>query len=161
MHTAVFPGSFDPVTLGHVDIINRALPMFDRLILAIGENSAKKSLFPLEKRMEWLQDIYRSEDNVEVRSYSGLTIDFSRQCGASFLVRGLRSTLDFEYEKTIAQLNHSLEDGIDTIFLVCEPEYSHISSTIVREILINRGDASPFLHGKVAAKIMEALDRQQ
>ncbi len=161
MRTAVFPGSFDPVTLGHVDIINRAMPLFDRLILAIGENSRKKSLFSIEERMEWLREIYQSEENVEVKSYSGLTIDFCRQCGASILVRGLRSTLDFEYEKTIAQLNHSLEDGIDTIFLVSEPKYSHISSTIVREILINRGDASPFLHGKVGSKIMEALDRQQ
>ncbi len=161
MRTAVFPGSFDPITLGHVDIINRAMPLFDRLILAIGENSRKKSLFSVEERMEWLRDIYQSEESVEVRSYSGLTIDFCRQCGASFLVRGLRSTLDFEYEKTIAQLNHSLEDGIDTIFLVSEPKYSHISSTIVREILINRGDASPFLHGKVASKIMGALGRQQ
>lgn len=161
MRTAVFPGSFDPVTLGHVDIINRALPLFDRLILAIGENSRKKSLFTLEKRIDWLQDIYQFEENVEVKSYTGLTIDFCRQCGASFLVRGLRSTLDFEYEKTIAQLNHSLEDGIDTIFLVSEPKYSHISSTIVREILMNRGDATLFLHGKVATKIMSTPIVQQ
>lgn len=156
--TAVFAGSFDPITLGHTDIINRALPLFDRLIIGIGVNSRKKYLFPLAERKAWIDTLYQSEEKVEVMDFTGLTVDFCRQHNAQFLLRGLRNSQDFGYEQPIAQLNHQLSAGIETIFLSCLPAYSHISSTIVREILINNGDASPMLPGMLSKKICDLAD---
>jgi pantetheine-phosphate adenylyltransferase len=145
MRIAVFPGSFDPITIGHVDLINRALPLFDKIVVAIGENTKKKYLFETERRMEWLNRVFAKTEKVEVGHYRGLTVDFCREIGARFLIRGLRNSSDFDYEKTISQLNHIIGDQIETVFLISRPEYSHISSTIVREIIKGGADASPFL----------------
>lgn len=150
---AVFPGSFDPITIGHVDLIKRALPLFDQMIIAIGSNSQKKSLFSLEQRMEWLRLVFRDEPKIRVDHYEGLTAHYCEKIGAHYMVRGLRYASDFDYEKTISQLNHIVGHGLETIFLISRPAYSHISSTIVREIIIGKGDASPFLPEEVAANL--------
>ncbi|MEM7105856.1 MAG: pantetheine-phosphate adenylyltransferase [Bacteroidota bacterium] len=142
---AVFPGSFDPITIGHVKIVKRALPIFDKVIVAIGQNSAKKYLFSLQQRLDWLEDTFKDEPKVEVRYYENLTAHFCNEVGARYLLRGLRNASDFDYEKTISQLNTIVGDGIETVFFISEPAYSHISSTIVREIIKGGGDASPFL----------------
>ncbi len=145
MRIAVFPGSFDPITIGHVDLVRRALPLFDKVIMAIGINSQKKYLFPLEQRLEWLRLVFEDEPKVGVDSFERLTADYCKRIGANYLLRGLRNASDFDYEKTISQLNHIVGDGLETIFLIAQPGYSHISSTIVREIIKGGGDASPFL----------------
>jgi pantetheine-phosphate adenylyltransferase len=142
---AVFPGSFDPITTGHVDIVRRALPIFDQVIIAIGVNSQKQALFSLEQRMNWIKDVFKDEPKVVVDTFEGLTVNFCKKVDAHYLVRGIRSAADFDYEKTISQLNHIIGDELETVFLVSSPEYSFISSTIVREIIKGKGDASPFL----------------
>ncbi|HLT72719.1 MAG TPA: pantetheine-phosphate adenylyltransferase [Cyclobacteriaceae bacterium] len=142
---AVFPGSFDPITLGHVDLVKRAIPLFDEIIVAIGNNSQKKTLFSLEDRRKWIALAFAEFSQVRVGVFEGLTVDFCRQSGARFILRGIRSTSDFDYEKTISQLNYIVGDQIETIFLISRPEYSHISSTIVREIINANGNARPFL----------------
>ena len=141
----LFPGTFDPVTLGHVDIINRALPLFDRIIVGIGLNAAKAPMFSADQRLQWIRDIYKDEDRVEGAVYEGLTIDFCRKTGAQFILRGIRYVSDFEYEKTIADANRTLDKSIETIFLTGEPKYTSVASTIVRDIIRNHGDASHFL----------------
>jgi len=145
MKIAVFPGSFDPITSGHVDLVRRALPLFDEIIVAIGINSQKKYLFSLEQRMAWLEKVFTDEPKVKVGSFKRLTAHYCNEIGAKYLLRGLRNASDFDYEKTISQLNHIVGDGIETIFLISQPEYSHISSTIVREIIKGGGNASVFL----------------
>jgi len=150
---AVFPGSFDPITKGHVNILNRGLDLFDKVIIAIGHNSAKKYLYSLEQRMDMLNAIWALEDRVEVSSYEGLTVDYCRSIKASYILRGLRSTTDFEYEKTIAQLNHSQENEIESIFLMTEPKYGHFHSSVVREIIKHGGDASPYIPAAAFALI--------
>lgn len=152
MKIAVFPGSFDPITLGHEDLIRRSAVMFDKLIVAIGVNSQKKYLFDLEQRLEWLEEVFSGDDNIEIGSYEGLTVRYCQEQKAKFLVRGLRNSNDFEYEKQISQLNYILGQGIETTFLVSKPEYSHISSSIVREILKNNGDASALVPEQVLHK---------
>ncbi len=147
---AVFPGSFDPITVGHVDLVERALPLFDKIVVAVGINSQKKYLFDLEKRMDWLEAVFSNEEKVEVGSFEGLTADYAKKIGAQYLLRGLRNASDFDYEKTISQLNNIIGDGLETIFLIAQPGYSHISSTIVREIIKGGGDASPFLPTEVS-----------
>lgn len=142
---AVFPGSFDPITVGHVELVQRALPLFDRIVVAIGINSQKKYLFSLEERLHWLREVFKDEPKVEVGQFEGLTAHYANQIGARYLLRGLRNASDFDYEKTISQLNTIVGDGVETIFLISQPAYSHISSTIVREIIKGGGDASPFL----------------
>ena len=142
---AVFPGSFDPITVGHVDLVKRALPLFDEIVVAIGVNSQKKYLFPLEQRLEWLEDVFEKEDKVKVGQFQGLTAHYCKTIESNYLLRGLRNASDFDYEKTISQLNNIVGVGLETIFLIAKPEYSHISSTIVREIIKGKGDASPFL----------------
>jgi pantetheine-phosphate adenylyltransferase len=148
---AVFAGSFDPVTIGHVDIVERTLTLFDEVIVAIGENASKKYLFPIERRLDWLRKTFASP-RITVSRYEGLTVEFCKSVGATHLVRGVRGTTDFAFEKTIAQLNQSLS-GIETVLLVARPEHSHINSTIVREILVNHGDASAFLPAAVRDEI--------
>ena len=145
MKIAVFPGSFDPITIGHVDLVKRALPLFDKIIVAIGINSQKKYLFTLEERLAHLETVFGKEEKVEVQYFEGLTAHFSNKMKADYLIRGLRNASDFDYEKTISQLNTIVGNGIETIFLISQPAYSHISSTIVREIIKGKGDASPFL----------------
>jgi len=145
LKTAVFPGSFDPITRGHEDLVRRALPVFDRIIIAIGVNSTKQTLFPLEDRRRWIEHVFQDEPRVSVDVFEGLTVHFCHRVGAHYILRGLRNASDFDYEKTISQLNHIVGGEIETFFLISRPEYSHISSTIVREIIKGGGDASPFL----------------
>ena len=147
---AVFPGSFDPITLGHVDLVKRAIPLFDKIIIAIGVNSQKKNFYSLEKRLEWLELIFKDDNNVFVDHFEGLTVNFCAKENANFLLRGLRYASDFDYEKTISQLNRTIGDNIETVFLISQPQYSHISSTIVREIIKGNGDASPFVPSQIA-----------
>lgn len=142
---AVFPGSFDPITMGHYDLVRRALPLFDEIVVAIGTNSQKHSLFDLDTRLGWLRRVFADDPSVRVDTFSGLTAHYCRQIGSRYLLRGLRNASDFDYEKTISQLNHIVGGGIETVFLISQPGYSHISSTIVREIIKGGGDASPFL----------------
>jgi pantetheine-phosphate adenylyltransferase len=142
---AVFPGSFDPITTGHVDLVKRALPLFDEIIIAIGGNSQKQTLFALEDRKKWIEKVFEGEPKVKVDVFEGLTVHFSKKVGARFLIRGLRNASDFDYEKTISQLNHIIGEDIETLFLISKPEFSHISSTIVREIIKGGGNARPFL----------------
>ena len=149
MKIAVFPGSFDPITIGHVSLIKRALPLFDKIIIGIGVNTSKNKLFPLEQRISWINDVFKNEKKVEVHRFDGLTVDFCRRIGAKHIIRGLRNASDFDYEKTIAQLNHELNDEIETVFLMSRPRFSHISSTIVREIIRVKGDASSLVPDEV------------
>lgn len=157
MKIAVFPGSFDPITIGHVDLIRRALPLFDKVIVAVGVNSTKKNLFPLEQRLEWLRQVSVIFPNVEVDYFEKLTAHYCLRIGAQYLLRGLRNGSDFDYEKTISQLNHIVGNGIETVFLISQPEYSHISSTIVREIIVGGGDPTPFIPVEVAQTFQSAL----
>ncbi len=151
----LFPGTFDPPTLGHVDIINRALPLFDRIIVAVGVNSSKQPMFSPEQRLLWVQEIFQNEPRVQGAVYEGLTIDYCRQAGARFILRGIRYVSDFEYEKTIADANRAMSPDIETIFLTGEPKYTSVASTIVRDILRNGGNARPFLPDAV----IRSLDR--
>ena len=141
----LFPGTFDPVTLGHVDIINRAIPLFDKIYVGIGINSSKSPMFSAEQRMEWFKEIYIDEPKVVSVVYDGLTVNYCKVIGANFILRGIRYVSDFEYEKTIADANRTLDRSIETIFLTGEPKYTSVASTIVRDILKNGGNASPFL----------------
>ncbi len=141
MRRAVFPGTFDPITLGHVDIIKRALPLFDELIIAIGVNADKKTMFSLEERIGFIEEIFKSEAKVKIKSYSGLTANFCITEKAQFIVRGLRNTTDYNYEQPIAQTNYKMAQ-VDTVILICSPEVSNISSTIVRDVMRNNGDYS-------------------
>jgi pantetheine-phosphate adenylyltransferase len=137
---AVFPGSFDPVTLGHIDIIERAVPLFDKIIIAIGKNSQKQGYFTLEQRLNWLQELYVHEQKISVDFYEGLTVNYCVSKNARYIIRGLRSAADYEYEKVIAQTNKTLNHDIETVFILSNPEFSHVSSTIVKEVLRNGGD---------------------
>jgi pantetheine-phosphate adenylyltransferase len=141
----LFPGTFDPVTLGHVDIINRALPLFDKIVVGIGLNTSKSPMFTPEERLQWIKEIYKDEDRVEGAVYEGLTIEYCKKIGARFILRGIRYVSDFEYEKTIADANRTLDRNIETVFLTGEPKYTSVASTIVRDIIRNGGDASHFL----------------
>ena len=142
---AVFPGSFDPITRGHVSIIRRALPLFDKMIVAIGENGEKKSFFPLERRMAWLNQIFGHEPRIVISTYSGMTIDFCRREKAKFILRGLRTSADFEFERSIGQMNKLMHPDIETVFFLCAPEYASVSSSIVRDIIRNGGDVKQFV----------------
>lgn len=150
LKVAVFPGSFDPITTGHVDIVYRALPLFDKVIMAVGVNSVKQSLFPLEQRKSWLEEVFKNDPRVIIDHFEGLTVHYCEKVKAKYLIRGLRNASDFDYEKTISQLNSIVgEDQVDTVFLISRPEFSHISSTIVREIIKGKGNAKPFLPKEV------------
>ena len=141
MKKAVFPGSFDPITLGHEDIILRAIPLFDEIVIAIGINDAKKYMFSLEQRVQFIKDTFKNEPKISVTTYTGLTIDYCKEIGADYMLRGLRNPADFEFEKAIAQTNRKLS-GIDTLFLLTSAETSYISSSIVRDVLRNGGNYS-------------------
>lgn len=141
MKKAVFPGSFDPITLGHVDIINKGLGLFDEIIVAIGINAEKKYMWSLDERISFIEKTFASTPKVTVTSYSGLTADLCKQEKAPYILRGLRNSLDFSYEKSIAQTNSDYA-GIETVFVISSPKYSHISSSIVRDIARNGGDIS-------------------
>ena len=149
---AVCPGSFDPITRGHESIIMRAIPLFDEIIIAIGINVEKKGFFPLEKRLEWITNVFRNEPKIKVYSYEGLTVDFCRKVDAAYLLRGLRTSSDFEFERSIAHINKQLFQGIETVFLLTQPEYMSLNSSIVREIVRYNGDASQFVPEGVILK---------
>ena len=141
---AVFPGSFDPLTLGHTDIIDRAIPLFDEIIIAIGTNSSKKYMFSLEQRRAFIENTYAHQPKVIVDTYQGLTIDYCNKVNSQFILRGLRNPADFEFEKAIAQTNRKMSE-IETIFLLTSADTSYISSSIVRDIIVNHGDGSMFV----------------
>lgn len=145
---AVFPGSFDPVTIGHVSIVERSLPLFDRIVVAMGENIGKRYMFTVEQRLAWLQETFRGQPKVEVMAFKGLTADLCRELGAGFIIRGLRNSTDHGVERSIALMNHALR-GVETIFLPALSEHAHISSTIVRELLANKADVSAFVPAAV------------
>lgn len=152
MLIAVFPGSFDPITIGHVDIVRKALPLFDRILIAIGTNTQKKSLFGLDQRKQWIRDVFKGIEKIEVDHFDGLTADYAKRINADYLVRGLRNGSDFDYEKTIAQVNQTIGKGLETIFFISSPEVAHISSTIVREIIGGGGDVSKFIPKEIILK---------
>ena len=146
---ALFPGSFDPITLGHVSVIRRALPLFDKIVIAIGLNSDKKTMFPLEKRRAWIENVFQNEPAIEVQTYEGLTVDFCKMVGAGFILRGLRTSADFEFERSIGQINRKLYPRIDTVFILTEPEYTSISSSVVRDVYRHGGDISSMVPREV------------
>jgi pantetheine-phosphate adenylyltransferase len=145
MKIALFPGSFDPVTKAHVDIIKRSISLFDKFYIGIGDNSSKKGLLSVEKREQMLRAVFENEPKIHIISYEGLTVEFCRSINAGYMIRGIRTVSDFEYEKAIAQMNHALAPEIESIFIVSKPGYSSISSSIVREILRYKGDVSQFI----------------
>ena len=145
MKIAVFPGSFDPITLGHVDLIKRALPLFDKIIVAIGVNSSKKYHFTLEQRTQFIELTFNNNPKIEVATYKGLTIDFCKSVNANYILRGIRNSSDYLYENSIAQMNKAMHNPIETLFIPTLPELSAINSTIVRDILVNGGDISKFV----------------
>jgi len=151
MRRSIFPGSFDPITLGHVDIVNRALPLFDEIIIAIGINADKKYMFTLEERINFIKENYKNEPKVKVETYSGLTTDYCTKVKANFILRGLRNPADFEFEKAIAQTNRKLSE-IETVFLLTSANTAYISSSIVRDVYRHGGDISKFVPKSVSKK---------
>lgn len=145
----LFPGTFDPITLGHVDVIDRALSLFDKLVIGIGTNASKQPMFSVEQRCEWIREIYKGETRIEVTGYAGLTVDYCKSIGANYILRGIRYINDFEYEKAIADMNRMLAPEIETVFLTCSPQYSTISSTLVRDVIRNKGNYGIFVPAEV------------
>jgi pantetheine-phosphate adenylyltransferase len=149
MRICLFPGTFDPITLGHIDIINRALPLFDKIVIGIGRNVNKTPMFTEDQRLQWIKDIYKHEPKIDAVVYEGLTVNCCKSVGATFILRGIRYVNDFEYEKAIADMNRSLEGHIETIFLTCLPQFTSVASTLVRDVLKNGGDVTQFLPAAV------------
>ena len=143
--TAIFPGSFSPFTVGHQSVVNRALPLFDKIIISIGINSEKNQYFSIEERLQWIKDVYGNNPKIEIKFYEGLTVDFCKKENANYILRGLRDSHDFKFEKGIAQMNKDLNKEVETIFIITPPEISHISSSIIRDIIKNGGDVSKFI----------------
>ena len=150
--TAVFPGSFDPVTKGHEYIIKTAVPLFKKIIIAIGENSSKKSMFPLEQRKEWLQKTFSAYDNIEIDSYNCLTVDSCKLKNANFIIRGLRNAMDFIYEQNIDTINNELCGGIQSVFFISPKEYTHVSSSFVKEMILYNKDINKYLPQAISDK---------
>ena len=146
---ALFPGSFDPVTLGHINIIERGLSIFDRIIIGIGNNAEKKYMFPLENRESWIKEHFKGNDHVEVRAYSGLTVEFAKEIGADFILRGLRTSADFEFERAIAHMNKTMNAEVETVFILSDISYSALSSSIVRDIHRNGGKIDGYVPDSV------------
>jgi pantetheine-phosphate adenylyltransferase len=149
---AVFPGSFDPFTIGHEAIIRRAISLFDEIIIAVGANALKKNYYPLETRKEMIRKVFENDPSVTVDHYEGLTVDYCRKKGANYLLRGLRTSADFEFERAIGQVNKAMAPEIESVFLLTSPEHSFVNSTIVRDIIINGGDASRFVPSALILK---------
>lgn len=145
MRIALFPGSFDPITIGHFDILQRAKTMFDKIYVGIGKNSSKQCMFTLEERMAFLHRCFEDDAQISITQYEGLTVNYCKQIEAQFILRGLRSDTDFEYEKNIAQINKEVVPEVETLFMVCSPAYSAVSSTIVKDIKRNGGDISRYI----------------
>jgi pantetheine-phosphate adenylyltransferase len=150
---ALFPGTFDPITIGHMDIITRALPLFDKLIIGIGKNANKTAMFSAEMRREWVNEIFQDEPLITSVIYEGLTVDCCKRVGANFIVRGIRYVNDFEYEKAIADMNRSLDHNIETVFLTCLPQFTSVASTLVRDVIRNGGDATQYVPEAVARSL--------
>ncbi len=142
---AIFPGSFDPFTVGHESIVKRAIPLFDKIIIMIGFNSSKRSFFSVEKREKWINEVFKNESKVTVQCHEGLTVDFCKKVNAQYILRGLRTSADFEFERAIAQINKKMLPQIESVFLLTMPEHTPINSTIVRDIILHGGDPSMFL----------------
>jgi len=155
MRIGLFPGTFDPITIGHLDIIHRSLRLFDKLYIGIGRNANKTAMFSEEQRLAWIKEIYNGNTKIDAVIYDGLTIDCCKQVGANFILRGIRYVNDFEYEKAIADMNRSLNNNIETIFLTCLPQYTSVASTLVRDVLRNGGDVEQFLP-EIVAKSLRA-----
>jgi pantetheine-phosphate adenylyltransferase len=149
---AVFPGSFDPFTIGHESVLTRALPLFDKIIVMLGVNNTKKYLFPLEIRKQMIEEVFAGEEKVEVQVFDGLTVEFCRKVRATHILRGLRTSADFEYERAIAQVNKKMYSYIETIFLLTMPEHTPINSSVVRDIINHGGDVSLFIPEKLNLK---------
>ena len=154
---AVFPGTFDPITKGHEDIVERGSALFDKVIVAVGINSKKTTLFTLEKRIQWIRETFAKNAKIEVMSYEGLTVDFCKSVGAKYILRGLRNGTDFDYESHIGQLNKALSGEIETIFVLSSPELSYISSTLVRDLIVHHGNYRPFLPEAVQVEVYKGL----
>ena len=150
---AIFPGSFDPITKGHENIVYRALPLFDEIIISIGKNSSKQSYFSIEQRKKWIEQLFANQPKIRIETYTGLTVEFCKKMKAKYILRGLRTSADFEFEKAIAQNNHMMVPEIETVFILPIPELSAINSTIVRDIVRNGGDASAFVPEGINLKI--------
>ncbi len=150
---AIFPGSFDPITKGHESIIQRSLPLFDKIIIGIGVNSSKQGFFSIEKRKEWIEKVFVGEKKIEIKTYQGLTIDFCKKEQATFILRGLRTAADFEFERMIAQMNRAMNEEIETLFLISTPELSAINSTIIRDIIRSGGDAGKFVPDRISKEL--------
>ena len=142
---AIFPGSFSPFSIGHQAIVEKALPLFDKVIISIGINSEKDQYFSIQERMQWIESVYGNNEKIEIKRYEGLTVDFCKKENANFILRGLRDSHDFKFEKNIAQMNKELNPNIETIFIITPPEVSHISSSLIRDIIKNGGDVSKFI----------------
>ena len=155
MRIALFPGTFDPVTFGHIDIIGRALSLFDKLYIGIGLNSNKLPMFSDQQRKQWLQEIFKDEPKIKVVVYEGLTVECCKKVKANYIVRGIRYVNDFEYEKAIADMNRSLDENIETVFLTCLPKYTSVASTLVRDVIKNGGDVSQFVPDAVLKTIQQ------
>jgi len=155
---AVFPGSFDPFTIGHEAIVSRAMSLFDTVIIAVGANALKKNLYSLETRKEMITKVFKNEPRVRVDHYEGLTVDYCKKNGAGFLLRGLRTAADFEFERAIGQVNKSMAPDIESVFLLTVPEHSFINSSIVRDIIKNGGDASKFVPATINLKDYKGIE---
>ena len=142
---AIFPGSFSPFTIGHQSIVDRALPLFDKIVISIGINSEKPQYFSIDKRMQWIKNVYNNNPKIDIKQYNGLTVDFCKKENANYILRGLRDSHDFKFEKNIAHMNKELNPNIETIFIITPPKISHISSSIIRDIIKNGGDVSKFI----------------
>lgn len=151
----LFPGTFDPVTFGHIDIVQRALPLFDKLYIGIGVNANKEPMFDAGQRSAWFTEIFRDEPKVDVIIYEGLTVDCCKKLGANYILRGIRYVSDFEYEKAIADMNRSLDGNVETIFLTCQPEFTSVASTLVRDVIRNGGDATQFVPAVVLKTVQQ------
>lgn len=149
---ALFPGSFDPITRGHENIVRRALPLFDKIVVAVGKNANKNYMFDLDTRMQMIANTFKGEDKIDIQSYDSLTVRFAETCNANFLLRGLRNPADFEFEKAIAQANREMNPNLETVFLLTSARYSYISSSIVRDVYRNGGDYSLFVPDAVKLK---------
>lgn len=158
MKIGIYPGSFDPITLGHLDVINRASKLVDKLIIGVLQNSAKKPLFTADERTDMIKQVTGHLDNVTVASYDGLLVDYAREQNATIIIRGLRAVTDFEYELQIAQTNHKLYNDVDTVFLTTGVEYSYVSSTLVKEIASYHGDISQFVPKEIIKKIEDKIN---
>lgn len=156
---AIFPGSFDPITVGHESVIRRALSFFDKVIVAIGYNVSKNAFFSIDRRIEMIQRVFSDEPNVQIISYEGLTVDLCKKLNVNYIIRGLRTSADFEFERAVAQTNKAMAPNIDTVFLLTAPEHTSINSTIIRDILIHNGDPSQFIPSSI--NIFDYIEKEK